>query len=69
MQLTPRTVACEPPSDEDKLDNKLTKRQIVFEFDEATWNRAKEVWNITMPPMVPERSGPKGTRIGKKWYG
>ncbi|KIY67157.1 hypothetical protein CYLTODRAFT_376616 [Cylindrobasidium torrendii FP15055 ss-10] len=65
----PVIFACEAPSDEEKMDNKLMKRQIVFEFDHATWNLAKEVWNITMPPMVPQRSGPKGTRIGKKWYG
>ncbi|KAK7005620.1 Non-structural maintenance of chromosomes element 4 [Favolaschia claudopus] len=57
---------CQQPSDEDYIEG-LKKRQIVFEFDQATWQRAIEVFNITkskIPPRPPAR-----TRLGDKWYG
>ncbi|CAK5281588.1 unnamed protein product [Mycena citricolor] len=51
--------ACEPPSDEDYSAG-LKKRQIVLEFDKATWQRAIDVFNITetkIPTRKPAESG------------
>ncbi|KAF8919760.1 Nse4 C-terminal-domain-containing protein [Mucidula mucida] len=62
----PMIYSCGQPSDED-YDNGLRKRQIVLEFDQATWKRAIEVFDIT-EPMVPQRP-PAKTRLGNKWYG
>ncbi|KAI0919751.1 hypothetical protein AcW1_003083 [Taiwanofungus camphoratus] len=57
---------CQQPSEEDYAQG-LIKRQIVMEFDMATWQRAIEVFNIT-EPVIPQR--PKSEmRIGQKWYG
>ncbi|OBZ72806.1 Non-structural maintenance of chromosome element 4 [Grifola frondosa] len=57
---------CEPPSAED-YDGGLKKRQVVMEFDMATWQRAIEVFDIR-ESMIPQR--PKSEmRIGGKWYG
>ncbi|KAG6829849.1 hypothetical protein H0H92_003292 [Tricholoma furcatifolium] len=56
---------CEQPSDEEHLDGLLPKKQMVFEFDMATWKRAIEVFTITeskipqRPPINPE----------DKWFG
>ncbi|EPQ57351.1 hypothetical protein GLOTRDRAFT_38990 [Gloeophyllum trabeum ATCC 11539] len=57
---------CETPT-EDDYSQGLKKRQIVFEFDMATWRRAIEVFNIT-ETIIPTRP-PAETRIGKNWYG
>ncbi|KAJ7287409.1 Nse4 C-terminal-domain-containing protein [Mycena rebaudengoi] len=57
---------CDQPSDVD-YENGLKKRQIVFEFDMATWQRAKEVFNITESKIPPRK--PAKTRLGDKWYG
>ncbi|KAJ7594406.1 Nse4 C-terminal-domain-containing protein [Mycena floridula] len=65
-QGEPRIFACDPPSQEDYNEG-LRKRQLVFEFDMATWKRAIEVFNIT-EPLVPQRP-PAKTRLGNKWYG
>jgi len=57
---------CDQPSEEDYAQG-LKKRQIVMEFDMATWRRAIEVFNIT-DALIPQR--PKSEmRIGQKWYG
>ncbi|KAJ7780540.1 Nse4 C-terminal-domain-containing protein [Mycena maculata] len=58
--------SCDQPGDED-YNAGLKKRQIVLEFDQATWERAKDVFEITeskIPPRAPAR-----TRLGDKWYG
>ncbi|KAJ7497416.1 Nse4 C-terminal-domain-containing protein [Mycena latifolia] len=57
---------CQQPADEDYVSG-LKKRQMVFEFDQATWQRAKEVFNIT-ESKIPQRP-PARTRLGDKWYG
>ncbi|KZT19054.1 hypothetical protein NEOLEDRAFT_1246067 [Neolentinus lepideus HHB14362 ss-1] len=62
----PTILLCEPPT-EDDYQNGLKKRQLVMEFDQATWRRAIEVFNIT-DTMIPTRP-PAETRIGEKWYG
>ncbi|KAJ7446183.1 Nse4 C-terminal-domain-containing protein [Mycena galericulata] len=57
---------CQQPDDND-YSSGLKKRQIVLEFDQATWERAKDVFNITeskIPPRPPAK-----TRLGDKWYG
>ncbi|KIY50141.1 hypothetical protein FISHEDRAFT_39848 [Fistulina hepatica ATCC 64428] len=63
----PIIFACEPPSDHDRLDSKLQKRQMVMELDMATWKYAIEVFDIT-ESIIPHRQPPK-TKIGDKWYG
>ncbi|KAJ3993335.1 Nse4 C-terminal-domain-containing protein [Lentinula boryana] len=62
----PTIFGCAQPSDED-FTNGLRKRQIVFELDMATWERAIEVFEIT-EPIIPTRETAK-TKIGNKWYG
>ncbi|KAF7376250.1 Non-structural maintenance of chromosomes element 4 [Mycena sanguinolenta] len=57
---------CEQPGDSDYMQG-LKKRQIVLEFDKATWQRAKEVFKITKS-KIPQRP-PARTKIGGKWYG
>ncbi|KAJ6499179.1 Nse4 C-terminal-domain-containing protein [Mycena sanguinolenta] len=57
---------CEQPGDADYMQG-LKKRQIVLEFDKPTWQRAKEVFNITKS-RIPQRP-PARTKIGGKWYG
>ncbi|TFK54076.1 hypothetical protein OE88DRAFT_1717389 [Heliocybe sulcata] len=62
----PTILLCEPPTEDDYKEG-LKKRQLVMEFDMATWQRAIEVFNIT-ETMIPTR--PKAeTKIGDKWYG
>ncbi|KAL6303665.1 Nse4 C-terminal-domain-containing protein [Sparassis latifolia] len=57
---------CQQPSEEDYNEG-LKKRQIVMEFDMATWRHAKEVFSIK-EPFIPQR--PKSEmRLGGKWYG
>ncbi|KDQ28038.1 hypothetical protein PLEOSDRAFT_1104716 [Pleurotus ostreatus PC15] len=58
---------CEPPTDEDRMGGGLRKRQLVTQFDMATWRRAIEVFNIT-ETKIPQRP-PAQTRLGDKWYG
>ncbi|KAF7315554.1 Non-structural maintenance of chromosomes element 4 [Mycena indigotica] len=58
--------SCQQPDDKDYLEG-LKKRQLVLEFDVATWKRAKEVFKIT-ESMIPPREKSK-MRIGKQWYG
>jgi len=62
----PVIYGCEEPTDVD-YEGGLKKRQIVLEFDMATWKRAIEVFNIT-ETMIPQRP-PAETRLGDKWYG
>ncbi|KAG6827907.1 hypothetical protein H0H92_010005 [Tricholoma furcatifolium] len=62
----PVVYICEQPTDADYAGG-LQKRQKVFEFDMATWQRAKEVFNIT-ESKIPQRP-PARTRLGDKWYG
>ncbi|KAK7472757.1 hypothetical protein VKT23_000867 [Stygiomarasmius scandens] len=62
----PIIYACNQPEPQDYIDG-LKKRQIVFEFDQATWKRAIEVFDITQP-VIPQRTQ-TGMRIGNKWYG
>ncbi|KAJ7251552.1 Nse4 C-terminal-domain-containing protein [Mycena haematopus] len=57
---------CQQPDDNDYIAG-LKKRQIVLEFDKATWERAKEVFNITKS-KIPQRP-PARTKLGGKWYG
>ncbi|KAJ6500013.1 Nse4 C-terminal-domain-containing protein [Mycena vitilis] len=57
---------CQQPDDND-YSSGLKKRQIVLEFDKATWERAKVVFNITNS-KIPQRP-PARTRLGDKWYG
>ncbi|KAJ7647211.1 Nse4 C-terminal-domain-containing protein [Roridomyces roridus] len=57
---------CEQPDDND-YDEGLKKRQMVLEFDEATWERAIDVFEIT-EAKIPTRP-PAKTRLGDKWYG
>ncbi|KAJ7083301.1 Nse4 C-terminal-domain-containing protein [Mycena belliarum] len=63
----PVVFACEPPSDEDRAEAVLLKRQMILEFDVATWKRAIEVFDIR-EPFIPTRAR-AGTRLGKQWYG
>ncbi|KAF8556101.1 hypothetical protein OG21DRAFT_1459890 [Imleria badia] len=62
----PVVMLCEQPSMEDRAGG-VHARQIVMEFDMATWKRAIEVWNIT-ESTIPQRP-PAKTKIGDKWYG
>ncbi|KAF8161208.1 Nse4 C-terminal-domain-containing protein [Crassisporium funariophilum] len=62
----PIIYGCEEPSDADYVGG-LKKRQIVLEFDMATWKRAIEVFDIT-ETLIPQRP-PSETRLGDKWYG
>ncbi|KAK7053403.1 hypothetical protein VNI00_004029 [Paramarasmius palmivorus] len=57
---------CSPPTQSDFEDG-LRKRQLVFEFDMATWKRAIEVFDLK-EPIIPQREKAK-MRIGDKWYG
>ncbi|KAJ7346748.1 Nse4 C-terminal-domain-containing protein [Mycena albidolilacea] len=57
---------CQQPDDQDYILG-LKKRQIVLEFDQATWKRAIEVFKIT-ESKIPQRP-PARTRLGDKWYG
>ncbi|PCH34744.1 hypothetical protein WOLCODRAFT_106472 [Wolfiporia cocos MD-104 SS10] len=62
----PVVYICDQPSEED-YTNGLRKRQLVMEFDMATWRRAIEIFNIR-DSVIPQR--PKSEmRIGGKWYG
>ncbi|KAJ7735982.1 Nse4 C-terminal-domain-containing protein [Mycena metata] len=63
----PLVFACEEVSDQDRDTGVLLKRQLIFEFDMATWKRAIEVFNIT-EPFIPTRPRAK-TRLGNQWYG
>ncbi|KIJ68014.1 hypothetical protein HYDPIDRAFT_83657 [Hydnomerulius pinastri MD-312] len=62
----PIIMLCEQPTMEDR-EAGVINRQIVMEFDIATWKRAIEVWNITKS-TIPQRP-PARTKIGDKWYG
>ncbi|KAF8441571.1 Nse4 C-terminal-domain-containing protein [Boletus edulis BED1] len=62
----PIVMRCEQPTMEDRAGG-VHARQIVMEFDMATWKRAIEVWNIT-ESQIPQRPSAK-TKIGDKWYG
>ncbi|KAJ7217930.1 Nse4 C-terminal-domain-containing protein [Mycena pura] len=57
---------CHQPTDNDYISG-LKKRQIVLEFDKATWTRAKEVFNITKS-KIPQREKSR-MRFGNQWYG
>ncbi|KAJ7783302.1 Nse4 C-terminal-domain-containing protein [Mycena metata] len=57
---------CQQPDDNDYISG-LKKRQIVLEFDMATWERAKEVFEIT-ESKIPQRPAAR-MRLGNKWYG
>ncbi|KAJ7703931.1 Nse4 C-terminal-domain-containing protein [Mycena rosella] len=63
----PLVFASEPPSDEERVNYSLMKRQMIFEFDMATWKRAIEVFDI-MEPCIPARPRAR-TRLGNQWYG
>jgi len=66
----PKICGAEKPTQQE-YDDGLTRRQFVFEFDQETWKRAIEVFNIT-ECIVPARAKDSGvTKItGKKgWYG
>ncbi|KAJ7038930.1 Nse4 C-terminal-domain-containing protein [Mycena alexandri] len=63
----PLVFACEEVSDQDRETGVLLKRQLIFEFDMATWRRAIEVFEIT-EPFIPTRPRAK-TRLGQQWYG
>ncbi|KZT01901.1 uncharacterized protein LAESUDRAFT_730800 [Laetiporus sulphureus 93-53] len=61
----PMIYFCDQPSEDDYAQG-LKKRQLVMEFDMATWRRAIEVFNIT-ETVIPQR--PKSPiRLGSKWY-
>ncbi|KAG8213635.1 Nse4 C-terminal-domain-containing protein [Butyriboletus roseoflavus] len=62
----PIVMRCEQPTMDERAAG-VHARQIVMEFDMATWKRAIEVWNIT-ESQIPQRP-PAKTRIGDKWYG
>lgn len=62
----PMIFLCEQPSEEDYKQG-IQKQQIVLELDMATWERAKQEFNITQP-IIPQREV-RGMRIGSKWYG
>ncbi|KAJ7045639.1 Nse4 C-terminal-domain-containing protein [Mycena alexandri] len=57
---------CQQPDDNDYISG-LKKRQIVLEFDKATWERAKDVFEIT-ESKIPQRPAAR-MRLGNKWYG
>ncbi|KAJ7108063.1 Nse4 C-terminal-domain-containing protein [Mycena crocata] len=65
----PIVFACEEPSEADHEDagGMLPKRQMIFEFDTATWKRAIEVFQIT-ESFIPTRPAAR-TRLGNQWYG
>ncbi|KAJ7774408.1 Nse4 C-terminal-domain-containing protein [Mycena olivaceomarginata] len=64
----PFVFACQEPTDEERAEaGGLLKRQLIFEFDMATWERAIDVFNIT-ESFIPTRPR-AGTRLGDKWYG
>ncbi|KAJ8508195.1 hypothetical protein ONZ45_g9501 [Pleurotus djamor] len=56
---------CEPPTDDDRLEDGLKKRQLVMEFDMATWRHAIDVFNIT-ESRIPQRPSAR-TRLGDQW--
>ncbi|KAF8236504.1 hypothetical protein L208DRAFT_1390604 [Tricholoma matsutake] len=62
----PVVFICEQPTDEDYTGG-LQKRQKVFEFDMAIWQRAIEVFNIATS-NIPQRP-PARTKLGDQWYG
>jgi len=62
----PVVFICEQPSDQDYASG-LQKRQKVFEFDMAIWEKATEVFNITTS-KIPQRP-PAKTKLGDQWYG
>ncbi|KAF7321662.1 Non-structural maintenance of chromosomes element 4 [Mycena kentingensis (nom. inval.)] len=57
---------CQQPETEDYMEG-LKKRQLVLEFDMATWKRAIEVFDIK-ESKIPQREKSK-MRIGRQWYG
>ncbi|KAF9222677.1 hypothetical protein BS17DRAFT_755777 [Gyrodon lividus] len=62
----PIIMRCEQPTMDERAAG-VHARQIVMEFDMATWKRAIEIWNIT-ESQIPQRP-PARTKIGDKWYG
>jgi len=66
MDGEPVIYRCDQPNEKD-YEEGLKKRQMVLEFDMATWKRAIEVFNIT-DSMIPQRP-PARTKLGDKWYG
>ncbi|KAF9237895.1 Nse4 C-terminal-domain-containing protein [Melanogaster broomeanus] len=62
----PIIMRCETPTMDDRAAG-VHARQIVMEFDMATWKRAIQIWNIT-ESQIPQRP-PARTKIGDKWYG
>ncbi|KAJ7865548.1 Nse4 C-terminal-domain-containing protein [Mycena leptocephala] len=65
----PVVFACQEPTDEDREDagGVLLKRQLIFEFDMATWKQAIQVFQIT-ESFIPTRPRAR-TRLGNQWYG
>ncbi|KIJ19025.1 hypothetical protein PAXINDRAFT_166918 [Paxillus involutus ATCC 200175] len=62
----PIIMRCEQPTMDERAAG-VHARQIVMEFDMATWKRAIEIWDIT-ESQIPQRP-PAKTKIGDKWYG
>ncbi|KAJ7613750.1 Nse4 C-terminal-domain-containing protein [Mycena polygramma] len=64
----PVIFSCQEPTDEDRENaGGLPKKQLILEFDVATWKRAIEVFHITKS-FIPTRPQAR-TRIGNQWYG
>ncbi|KAK7055600.1 Non-structural maintenance of chromosomes element 4 [Favolaschia claudopus] len=62
----PVVFATEPPSD-DEREKGVRSRQLIFDFDMATWKRAIEVFKIEQS-FIPTRPAAR-TRLGNQWYG
>jgi len=62
----PVILLTEPPTEDDYTEG-AKKQQLVLEFDQATWKRAIEEFDIR-ESMIPSRPKPV-LRIAGKWYG
>ncbi|KAF7307996.1 Capsular associated protein [Mycena kentingensis (nom. inval.)] len=66
QDAVPTVWASEEPTDNQRLDLGLDKRQLILQFDWATWKRAIEVFDIK-ESTIPTRK--KQATTSGKWYG
>jgi len=66
----PMIFSVEKPTQQE-YDDGLTRRQFVFEFDQETWRRAIEAFDITgcIVPARPKDTGATKITGRKGWYG
>ncbi|KAI9207766.1 Nse4 C-terminal-domain-containing protein [Polychytrium aggregatum] len=59
----------ERPPTQENYDDGLTKKQLILQFDQDTWDTLKEVYDIRPPSILPTRESTVDAASTGKWYG